>query len=243
MLQRSLTIGRQRREAEVRDNNIMHPQDFGPIYTETDLSRFPVEPWNTYSNLIFLLLIFYIAFKTKLDARKYPLLVVSLPILLTGFIGGTVYHASRSDRIWLMMDYLPIMVLSIFVSVHFLRRLLGNFSYALGVALSSFILMRIIFRYSPLPMGLRITIGYSTLAALILVPAYLISKDYPSLRKYLSGAAFLFSLAIGFRYLDSAAILPMGTHFLWHIFGGLSVWSLVLFLINVEEGTYNKSID
>lgn len=221
----------------------MHPQDFGPIYTETDLSRFPVEPWNTYSNLIFLLVVFYIAFKTKLHAKKYPLLVLSLPILFTGFIGGTVYHASRSDRIWLIMDYLPIMILSIFVSVYFLRRLLGKFSFALGVALSSFILMRIIFRYAPLPIGIRISIGYSTLAALILVPAYLVSKDYPSFRKYLVSAAILFCLAIGFRYLDSAAILPMGTHFLWHIFGGLSVWSLVMFLLHVEEETYSKGID
>ena len=35
------------------------PNDNGPIYVETLMGRFPVEPWNTYSNLLFLALIVF----------------------------------------------------------------------------------------------------------------------------------------------------------------------------------------
>ena len=87
------------------------PPDFGPIYAETDLTRFPVEPWNVASNLIFLIIIFLFARRTRLNYRRYPLVVLALPILAVGFTGGTIFHATRSNRLWLMMDYLPIMIL------------------------------------------------------------------------------------------------------------------------------------
>ena len=35
------------------------PNDRGPIYLETLMGRFPVEPWNTFSNLLFLALIVF----------------------------------------------------------------------------------------------------------------------------------------------------------------------------------------
>lgn len=214
------------------------PSDFGPIYTETiDLSRFPVEPWNTYSNLIFLAVAIFIALKTRLKAKEFPLLVISLPILLVGFIGGTIYHATRSHRIWLMMDYMPIMILCLFVSVYLLKHLLGNTIRALIVVIIGFVLMRLIFVTASFPIGIRITFGYSALASLILLPAFLVSRKYPSHRIYLIRATLLFALAIAFRFIDKSALLPMGTHFLWHVFGGLSVWSLVYFLIEVETQT------
>lgn len=212
----------------------MNPNDFGPIYAETDLSRFPVEPWNTASNLIFLLIIIYFAWTTRLNFKKYPLIVFSLPILFVGFFGGTVFHATRSNRIWLMMDYLPIMILSLLASMALLKELLGSWIEAFGVGAILFIGVRVIFAYSALPIGFRISIGYTSLALIIILPAIFVSKKAEWLGiSYILSAIIFFAGAITFRILDSAKILPMGTHFLWHIFGGVSVFCLIKFLFKL----------
>ncbi|MCB9030662.1 MAG: hypothetical protein H6619_06380 [Deltaproteobacteria bacterium] len=65
----------------------MSPNDFGPIYAETDMTQFPVEPFNTVSNVIFLLMILYFTYQTRLRYQSHPLLVTILPILSLGFIG------------------------------------------------------------------------------------------------------------------------------------------------------------
>ena len=43
------------------------PGDFGPFYAETHMGRLPVEPWNTFSNLAFLAIAVYWAFKIRKD--------------------------------------------------------------------------------------------------------------------------------------------------------------------------------
>jgi hemolysin III len=90
----------------------MHPSDYGPTYTETVpglvAGSFPVEPWKTWSNLIFVVLFVHIALRSRLDYRRYPLIVFSLPILAVGIVGGTVYHATRSHFMWLFLDFMPI---------------------------------------------------------------------------------------------------------------------------------------
>lgn len=213
----------------------MKPNDFGPIYTETDLSRFPVEPWNTASNLIFLLIIIYFAWTTRLSFKRYPLIVISLPILLVGFVGGTVFHATRSNRIWLVMDYMPIMILSLLASMALLKELLGSWIKAFGIGAILFIGVRLIFAYSELPIGFRISIGYTSLALMIILPAIFVSKkeDWRGIGYILSSIIF-FGFAITFRILDSTKILPMGTHFLWHLLGGVSVFCLIKFLYVIE---------
>jgi len=56
------------------------PGDVGPIYAETDMAHFPVEPLNTISNLIFLVLVIYWAYKTRMSVVRYPLIVIALPL-------------------------------------------------------------------------------------------------------------------------------------------------------------------
>ena len=97
----------------------LSPHDFGPIYSETDLSRFPVEPWNSYSNLAFLALLSYWAIKIRPHWRHYLLLTIALPILALGFLGGTIYHATRSSRLWLVLDFGPIFMLAALAAFYF----------------------------------------------------------------------------------------------------------------------------
>lgn len=222
---------------------MQYPNDYGPIYAETDLSRFPVEPWNTFSNLIFLLIFIYFSRRSRINFLKHPLLVVSLPILLTGFIGGTVYHATRSDPLWLKMDWMPIFILCLLAAFDFWYKVTsGRLWLAAALIVGMFVATRTIFLALPIGGALRISVLYSSLAVFLLLPAFLLALKVRSrdLWYRLLGSALLFAIAINFRVLDrglGADIMPMGTHFLWHIFGGLSVFCLMDFVLLYDERT------
>ena len=94
-------------------------QDFGPIYAETGKEGFLIEPFNTASNLIFLFLIIYWFLQVKDKWKEHPLIIVSLPILTIGFLGGSIYHATRSHNIWLFLDFMPIMILCLLAMLRF----------------------------------------------------------------------------------------------------------------------------
>lgn len=206
--------------------------DFGPIYTETQLGRIPVEPFNTYSNLAFLFIVCYFAFQTKLNFRKHPLIVITLPILLVGFVGGTIYHAFRSDRIWLVMDYMPIILLACIASIYFWSRVFSSYIIGVVIGALSFLSLRLVF-WTMLPIQIKISAGYLITAFSIIAPAAV----YCLRSKLLHGrliliAGVLFCVALGFRMVDpySSPYVSIGTHFLWHFFGAASVFSLIKYI-------------
>ena len=98
------------------------PNDTGPIYMETLMGRFPVEPWNTYSNLLFLALIVFWFFRVRRNVRDHRFIAYSLPVFLLGWVGGTVYHATRSHEVWLFLDWAPIALLALAVAIFFWHR-------------------------------------------------------------------------------------------------------------------------
>lgn len=206
----------------------------GPIYTETDLSRFPVEPWNTYSNILFLFIVLYFAYKTKLRFRDYPLIVTALPILLIGFIGGTVFHATRGDRMWLIMDFVPIFLLSFLASWVFWYQVTQRFFLSALLLCLPILISKLLRDYLYTERHLSISLGYSVLALGIIIPAILHSKSrtWKDVRLLIISFA-LFGAAITFRQIDcclGARLFPMGTHFLWHIFGALSTFCLMNYI-------------
>lgn len=213
------------------------PADFGPIYIETDLSRFPVEPWNTASNVIFLLVFLVFARKTKLSWRNHPLLVGGLPLLGLGFIGGTIYHATRSHSLWLVLDFVPIFVLAIAAALHLWKGVLGSYSRATVAILFTTIAPRGIAALLALPIHYQISLGYTGLALAILVPAYWqCQRDHREGLVLLACSTVSFVAAVTFRSIDrvGVALLPMGTHFLWHLLGGISVWCIMEYLFRLD---------
>jgi len=214
----------------------MQPNDFGPIYSETDLSRFPVEPWNTYSNLIFLFIFLYFLRKTRLDYKRHPLIVFSLPILLLGFIGGTLFHATRSHSIWLIMDFVPIFILTMSASLYFWLLLVKNRAIAGVLVLALILIPRSIASLLNFKFSVVISFGYIGLALTIVLPAFIYClKHAKGMLGYLSAALLFFAVAISFRILDKQMLLPMGTHFLWHLFGGLSAFAMMLVIYKLDK--------
>ncbi|GAA4311075.1 hypothetical protein GCM10023115_33410 [Pontixanthobacter gangjinensis] len=209
------------------------PKDSGPIYQETLAGRLPVEPYNTYSNIFFLIIIIYFSVKVYRDYKNHRFLAWSLPVLFLGFVGGTVYHATRSHDVWMYMDWLPIIILCLAVSIYYSIKLKvsrTNRIIMLGVIL--FLVFGI--RMIPWPPSIKTSVGYIGTAIGLLLPilAYFFTTKMHNWGLVL--LAFLsFGLAISFRVMDRFIyIFPMGTHWLWHCFGALSVFFLINYIYN-----------
>ncbi len=208
-------------------------KDFGPIYAETNLDLFIVEPFNTFSNLIFLVIIIYWSRKTKFRFKDYPLIVFCLPILFIGFVGGSIFHATRSHSIWLILDFVPIMILTITAAVRFWQMITNSKIWGTLCPLAIIFLTRTFAQVIDLPRNVRISFGYLGLSIAILLPAFLYSyrNDFIGLKQLLFSITFII-IALIFRASDQyfGQFIPMGTHFLWHIFGALSVHFLISFI-------------
>jgi hemolysin III len=150
-----------------------------------------------------------------------------------------VYHATRSHAFWLYLDYMPILILVLSACIYLWQRLLNKWRYTLLATLGPLLLYRIFFEFSSLPEKFLISAGYSVLALSILLPAIL--HCWFKNRKnwyWLALSLGAFVIAISSRQLDNGSVkdfLPMGSHFLWHIFGGISTFFLIQYLYTSDN--------
>ncbi|WP_373057420.1 hypothetical protein [Zunongwangia sp. H14] len=206
------------------------PNDSGPIYQETVAGRFPVEPFNTFSNFLFLAFTIYFARKVYPNYKNQLFLAYSLPVLFIGFIGGTVYHATRSHEIWLILDWLPILLLCLAVSVYFIF-LSSRFLWQ-RIVLAAIVLL-LVFGVRYIPFGkFQISMNYVGTALGLLLPIFVyLYKTYFRSWGTISLAILSFSIALFFRVMDKFMDdLEMGTHWLWHSFGAISVFFLMKYI-------------
>lgn len=219
-------------------------QDSGPIYKETIMDRFPVEPFNTASNLVFLVTILYFSYLIYKSDRKHWFLTACMPIFFTGFVGGTIYHATRSNEIWLLMDWVPIVLLCLACSIYFVIRARTNIWSKIILAVIILILS-----FAPSWMELsesyRDNIGYLGTGAAVILPLlfYGRSTHWRHFQNVVF-AIFAFAAAVSFRTLDKLQdfdIFYMGTHWLWHTLGGVAVFFLMRFIYLDNEKSDGNS--
>lgn len=215
-------------------SGLVRGPDGGPIYTETDLDRFIAEPFNAGSNLLFLVIVVYWALRIRREPSRF--VAGALPVLFVGFVGGTVYHATRSHPVWLAMDWLPIFALCVAASVRYVRRLGASRRSLLLVYGAPFAVIGLLGAVLPdelRPLVLP-AVGYTTLASWVAGPLFLYVRAHPTLdRGPLVAAVAAFLVAISLRSLDRVAPWPLeatGTHFLWHAFGALSAHFVIGFV-------------
>ncbi len=207
------------------------PNDSGPIYQETMQGRFPVEPFNTYSNLFFLAIIVYFSVRVYRDVERHKFLAWCMPFLLLSYIGGTVYHASRSADFWMYLDWLPIVALCFAVSVYFTARIRTGWKGRLWLILIVLFLV-VGVRLLPWPVSIKTSAGYIATVLGLLLPifVYMYTKHMKNWNLIVF-AILSFGVAISFRVMDRFVdILPMGTHWLWHSFGALAVFLLISYI-------------
>ena len=225
------------------------PNDSGPIYLETLEGRFPVEPFNTYSNLVFLAIIIYWGIKVYKNPGQHLFLAWVIPVIAISYVGGTIYHATRSHEFWLRLDWMPIMLLCIALMIYFIFKLVANWWQRILVIIL-LLTVSIILRMLPIPTSLRISIGYTITALTILFPIgwYLFKTKGKGLLWIVLAFGF-FALAIYFRSIDlSQTSFSMGTHWLWHFFGGVAVHFLIAYifrdnLLNLPPNSFDNDQD
>ncbi len=210
---------------------------------ETVAGRFPIEPYNTISNGIFLVLVIYWGIQIYKSPAKHQFLMWVLPTIAGCYVGGTMYHATRSHEFWLLLDWVPITVLCSAVVFYFVFKLTSNWWQRVAFLLLLFGVSYLL-RMLPIPSSFSISLGYIITALTMLAPLvlYLIRTNGRYLILVLL-AFGIFGIAVYFRSIDlTQTLFPMGTHWLWHLFGGIAVHFMITYifkdnLLNLSANT------
>lgn len=215
---------------------LQRPPDGGTIYAETNLQHTFPEPLNAITSCFFLGIAIYWTIKLWGNFKNYPFLSYCLVLLYIGGIGGTTYHSLRQWRIFIMMDWMPIMLLCVSAGVYFLTKMVKWYYAVLLVA--AYIVFQVCFRQMVTTSNpqLFININYALMAALVLLPvlAYLISSKFNH-GKWVGLALIAFIIALTFRIADKWEWLATGTHFLWHSFGAIASFCMFNYIYLVQE--------
>lgn len=203
------------------------PPDGGMLYKETDMSQFFPEPLNAITALLFLALAIFWTVKIKGNFKKYPFLTYCLILLYIGAIGGTVYHSFRQWPVFIMMDWLPIMVLCLSAGFYFIAQ--STRWYYAAVMVLGYALLMFAFRNWILAdnSSLFINVNYAIMASFVVfsVLRYLIHTQWKA-GKWVGFAVLSFVFALTFRITDKWEWFSFGTHFLWHTFGAIATFCM-----------------
>jgi hypothetical protein len=223
--------------------------DFGPIYTETPREltvgqSYPghvAEPWNAATAILFVLIAVYWLARLRGRLIRHPFLAISLPLLLVGGIGGTLYHGLRNWVGFFLMDVLPIYLLGLIVSVYWWVRLGPRVRHLLAMVVVLSILQ--LLGQWQLPHQWAIQVSYAMLAMLILAPLVVIMiRTRFRYWQWVATSLACFGIAWFFRIADTwtPPLLPMGTHWLWHTFGAATTFTLAEYVYLIEGVNLRK---
>jgi hypothetical protein len=223
----------------------VHPPDGGSLYAETNMRHLFPEPLNTITSLFFLAIAIYWTFKLWGKGRQHTFLSVAVGLLYIGGIGGSIYHGLRQWRIFIMMDWMPIMLLCLAAGVYFLARV-TRWYYAV-ILIVAYVAFQFFARQRMISNNIQlyININYAVLASIVLFPvlAVLVKTSFNH-GKWVGYALIAFVLALTFRIADKWQWLDVGTHFLWHVFGAIAAWCMFnyIYLFNnkPQEARYSK---
>ncbi len=216
--------------------------DGGPIYSETDVNAVIVEPYNTLSAVLFILMSVYWYGRLKGKFTLFPYLTSSLILLSIGGVGGVIYHGFRYSSYFLYMDWLPIMALCIITAMYFMYKVMNSWAYAILYFLLVLIVDRVAWEIIPEQNGnLRANVNYSILGMGVLFPTvWMLYKSNYQFWYYVLFAIISFLIALFFRIADHWGILSIGTHFLWHTFGALAGNFMLLYIHHFNKSEYKK---
>ena len=215
--------------------------DSGPIYAETLHMHGDViiEPWNAISSIAIALPALYWGWRLRKDLRKYWFIALCMPFLFLNGLGSTLFHATRSSNFLLFMDFLPAAIVTLMVSIFLWAKAVRKWYWVLVAIVISTVLRFGVMSLTDPP--LSINLGYAVGGITFLVPLVILLVRMKGKGTGLIVATILsFCFALLFREADAwnPPILPMGTHFLWHIatgVGGFLLGSYLYLLISNPE--------
>ena len=193
-------------------NLLQIPPDGGMLYAETNMAEYFPEPLNAITSLLFLGIAIYWTFVLIGKGRQHVFLSFAVVLLYIGGIGGAIYHGLRQWSIFIMRDWLPIMLLFVFAGVYFIAKL-TRWYYAIGLV-AAYVVFQFYARGAMMREGniqLFININYAVLAAIVLFPVlgYLISTKFSN-AKWVGVALAAFIIALTCRVADGwGGLIPV----------------------------------
>lgn len=235
------------------NGNLIHQQsnwfdqrlaDGGPVYAETNLHHFIVEPWNAVSSLLIILPAVYWFFRIRKTWRSYEFMLFIIPLMILGGTGSTLFHAFRASRFFLFMDFLPEAVLTLALSIYLWIKVFRRWWYVFFVIVPTLFVR--FFLFGKLPAHMAINLSYTITGIIAGLPIVILQFKTGFYKKgYVIGAILFFIAAILFRELDTYPFkwLPMGTHFLWHAFSGAGAWFILAYLYAFRNLEFSEGND
>ena len=212
--------------------------DGGGFYAETNPEHWLMEPWNAITSLFFLLPVFYWFHKLRGKYKKYSFITWSLPLLFLGGLGSTLFHAFRISYFFLLLDVLPILILTVAFSIYLWLKILPKWWYIFLVILPYFVLQVLIFYSLPISTFAKINISYFFRGLMMFLPAILVLRNTKfEAVSYLLSAMCFFILALIFRQYDQEFVflMYMGSHWLWHIATAIGAFLLAEYLYRLRN--------
>lgn len=210
--------------------------DGGPVYAETNLDQFIVEPWNAFSSLLIIIPAMYWLYRITGSLSHYRFLLYAIILVVLGGLGSGLFHAFRVSPVFLVMDIAPSALLTLSISIYLWLKIFRKWWYVLFVIIPAF-LVRGLF-WGNLPQHIAINVSYFTTGVIVALPLLIILiKTNFRYTITVAGAIIPFMLALLFRQLDANNIsfLPMGTHFLWHLFSAVGAYFVLKYLYILRE--------
>lgn len=219
-------------------------RDGGPIYWETGKGILFVEDWNALSSLLYLIPAILLFIKIRKSKKRFYFIeFFAAPLLFIGGIGSTLYHAFRSEHWLMMLDVIPIFILTLGIATYFLYKWFNSLGFAFLITLLFMGLRFMVFEWVSLQTA--INISYFIVGTLMFVPAFFFAKKmYFKWISYLLSSILLLILALFFRFIDDypQVSVSYGTHWLWHLFSAGGSYCLGLYLYHTRKITLPKTI-
>jgi hypothetical protein len=137
--------------------------------------------------------------------------------------------------LFLFMDFVPIYLLGLAATVYLWARIRPRWSHLVLVTAATLLVLTL---GRGLPQHYGITLSYGSLALLILLPTVVLLVRTRWRDGWLVGLALAcFGLALFFRFADAwrPPLMPMGTHWLWHLFGAGTTAVMMEYLYRLKS--------
>lgn len=202
------------------------------IYCERLAPGFWAEPVNAITNAAFLIAALLVLVRwIRRPDRDWPVLALIVVLTMIG-IGSFLFH-TFADRWSVLTDVIPI---AIFIYVYFFFAMRRFFGFGMAASLAITIAFLTVSYLVPalLPDGFLNGSGsyLPALVAILVVGALIVGRHPETGRLVLAGGVVL-ALSLTFRSIDMAVCggFPLGTHFLWHVLNGVTLYILLIALM------------
>lgn len=166
-------------------------------------------------------------------SRGQPMAQALTIVLAVIGVGSWLFH-THANRLTGIMDVLPILTFILLYVFAASRDFLGLAPWKAGLCTVAFVpyAAATVPLWSMIP-GLGSSAGYAPVPLLILIYAVILRHKAPDTARGLAIGAGILVLSLTFRTLDEplCGIIPLGTHFMWHILNAVMLgWMIEVWL-------------